>query len=85
MLSDVPTRGSNLAGSQGVFRPISSNPNKDGRLQGNSHKVSELAFSDSSSAPAGLLPFSDFAGAMTHEMTLAANVSGVPLIENVRR
>jgi hypothetical protein len=45
------TRVSNLAGRQGVFRPISRNPNKDGRFQDNSHKVSELAFSDSFVGP----------------------------------
>src|ERR1700704_6406781 len=40
------TRGSNLAGRQGVFTAVFRNPNKDRRFQHNWHDVSELAISN---------------------------------------
>jgi hypothetical protein len=69
------TRGSNLAGRQGVSAQTSRNVNKDRPFQRNAHKASELACSDSFVRLRPFASVAGFAGAMSLEMSLAANVS----------
>jgi len=66
----LPARRLKTAGS---LSADSRNLNNHWRFQHNSLDVSELAFLNFASARICLLPFSDFASAMTLEMTLAAN------------
>src|SRR5438128_2712009 len=47
MFCRTATRGSNLAGRQGVSAPVSRNPKKDGPFQPNPYEASDLAFPDS--------------------------------------
>ena len=78
------TGGSELAGRQGVPLPAFRRLADFGCPSLTPSVFGASARSDFAAAFSLWLPDSASPSAMTLEMTLAANVSGVPLIENVR-
>jgi hypothetical protein len=70
----IATRVSQLAGRQGVFTAVFRNPNKDNELRCKPFEPGDLGFSDFSFAFVRSRLFSDFSGAMTLEMSIAANL-----------
>jgi hypothetical protein len=75
-------RQAKMAGRQGVSAGASRNPKKYGALSPNVSRISDLSRPDRF---VGFRLFAvgfEFSGAMTLEMSLAANTSGVPIAGN---
>ena len=73
-----------MAGRQGLSAAALRNPNKDNELRGKFLDRSDLGFQIFAFAFVRSRLFSGFASAMTLEMSLAVDVSRVPLVGNVR-
>jgi hypothetical protein len=76
------TRVLKWLGGRESLPPLSETPTKTSVFNSTRMMSANWRLRILSPAPACLLPFSAFASAMTLEMSLAANASGVPLVGN---